>query len=70
MSLNACRTRLGTITKELTVKWEQTREHWHDAKSLEFEKKYMEELEASVETAVAVIDQLDKLMNRIRCDCE
>lgn len=62
--------KLAAITKELAQNWRQTKESWHDAKSDEFEHKYLEELFASVDKAVAVIDELDKLVSKIRSDCE
>jgi hypothetical protein len=63
-------TRLAAITKELWIQWQHTREDWKDAKSLEFERKYLEDLLASVDAAVTVIEQLDKLVTKIRHDCE
>ena len=68
--MNANGSRLSGLTKELWRNWQQTREQWHDAKSLEFEHRYLEELVASVEKTVTVIEQLDKLITRIRKDCE
>jgi hypothetical protein len=62
--------RLEGITKELRLQWHQTKDHWADAKCLEFEQKYMQELFASVERAVGVIDQLDKLVTKIKKECE
>ena len=41
-----------------------------DAKSLEFEKRYLEELFATVERTVAIMEELDKLLMKIRNDCE
>jgi hypothetical protein len=41
-----------------------------DAKSHEFEHQYLEELFASVDRAVLVIEQLDKLILKIKKDCE
>ncbi len=70
MSLRNNGTRLGMLTKELVTKWRETREYWKDAKSEEFEKKYIDELQASVDSAVLIIDQLDKIINKIRKDCE
>ena len=52
------------------LKWRETREYWDDAKSAEFERKYMDELQASVDTAVIVIEKLDKLLAKIKKDCE
>ncbi len=62
--------RLGGITKELRAQWQDTKAYWKDAKCQEFEQKYMEELFASVDRAVTVIEQLDKLLSKIRTDCE
>jgi hypothetical protein len=68
--MNASGTRLAAVTNELKLQWQQTRDCWRDAKSQEFEHKYLEELWAGVDKTVAVIEQLDKLMMKIRKDCE
>jgi hypothetical protein len=68
--MKASGTRLSAITKELWNQWLQTREYWQDAKSEEFQRRYLEELVAGVEKAVTVIEQLDKLGDKIRKDCE
>lgn len=68
--MNASGSRLAAVTKELWLQWQQTRDFWRDAKSLEFQHKYLQELMSSVDKTVTVIDQLDKLMNKIRSDCE
>ena len=70
MSLAANRTRLATITKELSIQWQQTKDRWRDAKSMEFEHKYIEQLQADVDKSVTVIEELDKLVGKIRKDCE
>ena len=61
---------MESLTKELRVHWQQTKEYWSDDKSREFEKKFLEELFASVDRSVVVIDQLDKLILKIKKDCE
>jgi hypothetical protein len=70
MSLGANRIRLATTTKQLSVDWAQTKEVWRDAKSQEFERKFLEELFDGVETAGGIMEQLDKILNKIRTDCE
>ena len=70
MSLSAKKGRLSAVTKELAVDWAQTKEAWKDEKCREFEQKYLEELFASVDRAVLVIEQLDKLVLKIKKDCE
>ncbi|MEI7731623.1 MAG: hypothetical protein WCO56_18760 [Verrucomicrobiota bacterium] len=64
------KSKLSAITKELVMKWQQTRETWQDAKSTEFEHEYMEELVSGVDKAITVIEELDKLVLKIRRDCE
>jgi thymidylate synthase len=68
MSANGAR--LTGITKELWASWQQTKNEWRDAKSVEFEHVYLEELVASVDRTVTVIDQLEKLVAKIKKDCE
>ena len=68
--MKASGSRLAGITKELRAQWSDTKSYWKDAKSQEFEHRFMEELLASVDRAVTVIDQLDKLVTKIRQDCE
>ena len=68
--MKASSNRLSGITKELRAQWQETRNYWKDAKSLEFEQKYMEELLASVDRTVTVMEQLDKLITKIRTDSE
>jgi thymidylate synthase len=67
--MNAHGGRLAGITKELWSQWQQTRYFWKDSRSQEFEQKYLAELLASVDKTVAVIDQLDKLITKIKKDC-
>jgi len=68
--MKASGSRLAGLTKELRAQWQDTKNYWKDAKSQEFERRYMEELLASVDRAVTVIEQLDKLATKIRKDCE
>src|SRR5258708_40024822 len=68
--MSASRARLEALTKDLRIHWQETKEYWSDAKAHEFEHKYLEELFTSVDRAVSVIDQLDKLMAKIKKDCE
>ena len=68
--MSASGARLEALTKDLRVHWLQTKEYWLDAKSREFEHKYLDELFSSVDRAVLVIEQLDKLISKIKKDCE
>ncbi|HWV98884.1 MAG TPA: hypothetical protein VNZ64_04240 [Candidatus Acidoferrum sp.] len=68
MSVSA--SRLAALTKGLQVQWQQTREYWNDAKAQEFEQRFLAELFSSVDKTVTVIEQLDKLILKIKSDCE
>ncbi len=68
--MSATGTRLAMLTQQLSRQWQETKDYWRDAKCQEFERKYMEELTAGVDMAVTVIEQLDKLLAKIRKDCE
>jgi hypothetical protein len=68
--MSASGSRLEALTKELRAQWMNTKVNWADAKSQEFEHKYLDELFASVDRSVMVIDQLDKLIFKIKKDCE
>jgi hypothetical protein len=68
--MNATGTRLAAVTKELRAQWLHTKDSWVDAKALEFEKTYLEELFTSADKTVGVIEQLDKLIAKIKTDCE
>ena len=70
MNIRANGSKLIAITRDLATHWDMTKEYWKDAKSYEFEQKYVQELVASVDRAVTVIEQLDKIVTRIRNDCE
>lgn len=68
--MNASGTRISGLTSELWLKWQETKELWQDQKALEFERNYLGELRPSVDKTVDVIEQLDKLLTKIRKDCE
>ncbi|MND06316.1 hypothetical protein D3C83_276160 [compost metagenome] len=62
--------RLMGLTKELRAEWDQTKQYWNDAKSLEFERRFLDELFAGVNQAIANIDTLERNINKVRNDCE
>jgi hypothetical protein len=70
MNFGGDKSRLLGITKELNLQWEQTKNSWRDAKSAEFEHRYLEELVAGVNRTVMVIEKLDELLKKMKADCE
>ena len=67
--MTARQNRLTGLTRELHAAWQQTRQHWNDAKSLEFEKRFLDDLMANVNQAVANIDALERVLTKIHDDC-
>lgn len=70
MSLHDSRSRLMALARDLSVHWQEARESWSDAKSDEFERRFLDELFASVERAGTALEQLDEIVTKARKDCE
>jgi len=70
MSLNHSKGRLVGLSRELLRVWQDTRESWRDEKAREFDSVYMQPMFDAVDHASAAIDDLDKVLQRLRQDCE
>jgi len=70
MSLAGSKSRLLGATKELSLKWDQTKNYWRDQKSAEFEQRYLQELFAGVDKTVLIVEKLDELLKRVSSECE
>ena len=70
MNLSGTKNRLMALTKGLAVQWDETKNHWWDEKTREFDRRYIVELFANVDKAVTAIEQLDEVLNKVRKDCE
>lgn len=70
MSMVATRTRLATLTKILANDWHNTKEQWQDKQALHFQKQYIEGLLQNVTSTIEIIEKLDKLISKVKKDCE
>ena len=68
--MSASGQRIGALTKDLMNRWRQTKESWRDDKADEFERNFLIELQTSVDKSLHVMEQLDKLLAKIRHECE
>ena len=68
--MSASQNRLVGLTKELAAEWANTKQSWSDAKSREFEHRFLDELFTGVNQAVTNIESLERILNKIRTDCE
>ena len=70
MSLSSNGHTLAVATKQLVRHWQETKQLWNDSKAQQFEDRYMSELIAGVERALPVFEDLERILDRIRNDCE
>ena len=70
MNLSGQKSRLTALTKQLSLDWAETKNHWSDARSREFEARHMVELFAAVDRATLMLDKLEALLGKARSDCE
>lgn len=70
MSSTANAARLTALTRELLIHWRLTRESWTDAKAIEFEARYLQELESALTAAVTGIEGLESVIRQVEEDCE
>ena len=70
MNLSGQKSRLTGLTRQLSLDWTETKSHWSDDRSREFESRHLVELFASVERAALMLDKLEILLTKVRSDCE
>jgi len=70
MSMRVSASALLQAGKELALDWDETKAHWHDVKSREFEEKFLSELPHHLGRTAEVISEIDALLRKVRSDCE
>ena len=70
MNLSGNKGRLVGLTREITLRWTETKSHWHDGRSEEFDRRFMAELSATVNRTVLIVEKLDEVLKKVRSDCE
>ncbi len=63
-------TKITQAAKELALDWEETKYHWRDIKSQEFERTYLENLPDQISRTKEVMDEIDAFLRKVRADCE
>jgi hypothetical protein len=61
---------LTQAARVLNIEWEKTKAQWRDAKSLDFEDKYLAELPGQIAAAISAMEEMEALMKKVRSDCE
>ncbi|MEO5913719.1 MAG: hypothetical protein ABIS50_05770 [Luteolibacter sp.] len=70
MSMSGSKGLLTLATRNLQARWGETRFSWRDRKAQEFEELYLSDLMNGVNSALRVIDELDKLLEKVHADCD
>ncbi|MGA2244970.1 MAG: hypothetical protein ABSH48_08230 [Verrucomicrobiota bacterium] len=70
MNLSGNKGRLAGLTRDISLRWSETKNYWRDAKSEEFERRFIAELSASVNRTLLIVEKLDELLKKVRSDCE
>jgi len=70
MNLSGNKAQITGSTKELLVRWSETKNFWRDGKTQEFEEKYILELTARVAKTITIIDKLDEVLQKVHHDCD
>jgi hypothetical protein len=68
--MSASQNRLAGLTSDLRAEWEQTKHYWNDAKSQEFEQRFLSELVPAVNQTINTIESLERVLAKLRTDCE
>ena len=69
MSTQGSAANLIQALRTLNQEWGKTKESWRDAKSLEFEHAYLEDLPGQVASATTAISEIELLLKKVRNDC-
>ncbi len=69
MSLMDSKGALSRATKDLLAKWSSVKEVWSDAQSQEFERVYLVQIEQDVRGALAAMDQMNQILQKLTNDC-
>jgi hypothetical protein len=70
MNVTGSAANLMQSMKELRIEWERVGNHWRDAKRLEFQEKYLDQLPNDVSRAALVIKEIAAVLDKVRSDCE
>ncbi len=70
MSTQSSAAQLESAWRDLAAAWERTRGDWRDAKSLEFESRFLDRLPGLMAGAKQAIEDIDILLRKMHHDCE
>jgi hypothetical protein len=70
MSAKASSSVLAQSSRDLAARWQETSTFWRDAKAAQFQRDYLDALPALVGKTREALDELDRVLRKIRSECE
>ncbi|HEX2750793.1 MAG TPA: hypothetical protein VHM91_22500 [Verrucomicrobiales bacterium] len=70
MNTQGSASQLESAWRDLAAAWQHTTDDWRDAKSKEFEARFLEKLPGLLTGAKQAIEDIDILLRKMRHDCE
>ena len=67
--LDAGQSKLNHSLKSLREKWDIAQEHWKDRVRVEFEERYLQELEERVRATTGAMERLGEMLSRAEKEC-
>lgn len=69
MSVTVAKANLMDALKQLRVRWALISQQWDDSARRQFEKDFIDPLEAKIRTALKGLDHVSELQDRARREC-
>ena len=69
MSVYAGQAKIKEASKELRVRWNNTKSLWRDEVSRQFEEKHLDPLLLKLRKAEEALSHMDAVLNQLRRDC-
>ena len=69
MSVTVGRAKLKNALRDLLVRWQETRQVWHDARTEQFEKQFIDPLEPQARAALGAMDRMAAVIAQAERDC-
>ncbi len=70
MTTQGAASQLEAAWRDLAAAWQNTMDDWRDAKSAEFEARFLEPLPGLIGSARQAMEELDILLRKMHHDCE
>lgn len=61
---------MARAIKDLSMKWQEARGVWKDARGAEFEAKYIDIWERDFRTTIGQVENMAAYLGQVRRDCE